>query len=146
MSVRRELHRMVDAGIAEREVIGRQSVFRASVASPLFEPLRELVERSVGAEALIREVLERTEGIESAAIFGSWARGEVDAQSDIDLLVIGDFDYTDLVTDLIALQERAGREINLVSMRGDEFSQQRESGFVRDVMSAPMRVLVGTFE
>jgi predicted nucleotidyltransferase len=146
MSVRRELHRMVDASIAEREVVGRQSVFRASVASPLFEPLRELVERSVGAEALIREVVESTDGIETAAIFGSWARGEVDAQSDIDLLVIGDFDYTGLVTELMALQERTGREINLVSMRPDELSKQRDSGFVRDIMSAPMRVLVGTLE
>ena len=144
MSVRRELHRMVDAGLAEREIIGRQSVFRASAASPLFQPLRELVERSVGAEALIRDVLERTDGIETAAIFGSWARGEVDAQSNIDLLVIGDFDYTALVTELIALQDRIGREINIVSMTPDELPRRRDSGFMRDVMSAPMRVLVGT--
>ena len=146
MSVRRELHRMIDAGIVEREVIGRQSVFRASAASPLFEPLRELVERSVGAEALIRDVVERIDRVESAAIFGSWARGEVDAQSDIDLLVVGDFDYTAMVTELLALQERTGREINVVSMRPHELDEQRESGFVREIMSAPMRVLVGKFE
>ena len=144
MSVRRELHRMVDAGIAERELVGRQQVFRGSVESPLFEPLRELLERSVGAEALIRDVLERTDGIESAAIFGSWARGQIDADSDIDLLVVGEFDYTSLVSELIALQERTGREINLVAMRADELSEQRDSGFLRDVLSAPMRVLVGT--
>jgi predicted nucleotidyltransferase len=143
LSVRRELHRMVDAGIAERELVGRQQVFRGSVESPLFEPLRELLERSVGAEALIRDVLERTGGIESAAIFGSWARGQIDADSDIDLLVVGEFDYTSLVSELIALQERTGREINLVAMRADEPSEQRDSGFLRDVLSAPMRVLVG---
>lgn len=146
MSVRRELYRMVDAGIFEREAVGRQSVFRASVASPLYEPLRELVERSVGVEVLLEEVLERTAGIEAAAIFGSWARGRVDAESDIDLLVIGEFDHTALVAELMELQARTGREINLVSMRPDELSEQRESGFVREVMSAPMRMLIGTIE
>ena len=144
LSVRRELHRMVDAGIAERELVGRQQVFRASIESPLFEPLRELLERSVGAETLIRDVLERTDGIESAAIFGSWARGRVDADSDIDLLVVGEFDYTSLVSELTALQERTGREINLVAMRPDELSAQRDSGFLRDVLSGPVRMLVGS--
>jgi predicted nucleotidyltransferase len=146
MSVRRELHRLVEAGIAEREVIGRQGVFRASVASPLFEPLRELVERSVGAEALIRDVLEQTAGIEAAAIFGSWARGRVDAQSDIDLLVVGDFDYAHLVEDLMLLQERTGREINLVSLRAEELAEQRDSGFVQDILASPMRMLMGTLD
>jgi predicted nucleotidyltransferase len=146
MSVRRELHRLVEAGIAEREVIGRQGVFRASVASPLFEPLRELVERSVGAEALIRDVLEQTAGIEAAAIFGSWARGRVDAQSDIDLLVVGDFDYAHLVEELMLLQERTGREINLVSLRADELAEQRDSGFVQEILASPMRMLMGTLD
>lgn len=146
LSVRRELHRMVDAGIAERELVGRQQVFRASAGSPLFEPLRELIERSIGAEALIREVLERTDGVDSAAIFGSWARGQVDAESDIDLLVVGEFDYTGLVGQLIAVQERTGREINLVAIRPDELSAQRGSGFLRDVLSSPMRVLVGSLD
>jgi predicted nucleotidyltransferase len=146
MSVRRELHRLVDAGIAEREVIGRQGVFRVSVASPLFEPLRELVERSVGAEALIRDVLEQTAGVEAAAIFGSWARGQVDAQSDIDLLVVGDFDYAHLVEELIQVQERTGREVNLVSMRADELSGRRDSGFVQEIMASPMRILIGTLD
>jgi predicted ArsR family transcriptional regulator len=93
MSVRRELERMVDAGIVEREAVGRQGIYRASTASPLFEPLHELVEKSIGGEVQLREMLEETPGIEGAAIFGSWARGRIDAESDVDLLVVGDIDY-----------------------------------------------------
>ena len=142
-SVRRELHRMVDAGIVEREAVGRQGVYHASTASPLYEPLRELVERSVGVEALLRAVLERTSGVEAAAIFGSWARGRIDAQSDVDLLVIGDIDYAALVENLVSLQERIGRDVNVTWMRERELRDRWDSGFVRDIMAAPMRVLVG---
>jgi predicted nucleotidyltransferase len=145
MSVRRELERMIDAGIVDRERIGRQGLYRASVASPLYEPLRQLVERSVGVEPLLRDLLEKVPGIDAAAIFGSWARGKVDAQSDVDLLVIGDFDYSELVSRLHGLEERTGREINLVAMRPGELQEslEQDSGFVRDIMASPMTVLVG---
>jgi predicted nucleotidyltransferase len=146
MAVRRELHRMLDAGIIERDALGRNARYRASVASPLFEPLRELVERSVGVEPLLREILANTEGVRAAAIFGSWARGQVDAESDIDLLVVGDFDYSGLVAALMALQDRAGREISLVAMRPQEFQAQKDSGFMRQVLSEPMLMLIGDIE
>lgn len=145
MSVRRELERMVDAGIVERERVGRQGLYRASVASPLYEPLRQVVERSVGVEPLLRDVVSSLPGVEAAAIFGSWARGKVDAESDVDVLVIGDFDYPELVSRVTALQERTGREINVVAMRGDELRQQLEtgSGFLHDVLASPTTMLVG---
>jgi predicted nucleotidyltransferase len=145
MSVRRELERMIDAGIVERERIGRQGLYRASVASPLYEPLRQLVERSVGVEPLLRELLEKVPGVDAAAIFGSWARGKVDAESDVDVLVTGDFDYSELVSRLHGLEERTGREINLVAMRPGELQEslEQDSGFVRDIMASPMTMLVG---
>jgi predicted nucleotidyltransferase len=145
MSVRRELERMVAAGILERERIGRQGRYRASVASPLFRPLQELVERSVGVEALLRDVLSDVPGVEAAAIFGSWARGEVDAQSDVDVLVVGDFDYADAVARLGTLQERTEREINMVAMRPGELREQRalEHGFIPGILRSPVTPLVG---
>jgi predicted nucleotidyltransferase len=148
MSVRRELHRMVDAGIIEREPVGRVGLFRASTASPLYEPLRELLERSVGLEALLRDALLDFPGVETAVIYGSWAREEAHAESDVDVLVLGDVDYGDLVARLSELQERVGREINVVAMRPDELRHRLDqgSGFVRDVIASPVKLLVGDIE
>jgi predicted nucleotidyltransferase len=145
LSARRELYRMVDAGMVDREAVGRQSVFRASVASPLYEPLRQLVERSVGIEALLRELMEQTPGVELAAIYGSWARGTIDAESDVDLLVVGDIDYATVVTKVMAIQDRAGREISMVWMRPEEWREQQGSGFVQEILTAPVRLLAGSF-
>jgi predicted nucleotidyltransferase len=149
MSVRRELVRMLDAGILERQMVGRQGLYRASVASPLFEPLRELIERSVGVEPLLREALADVPGIDAAVIFGSWARGQVDAESDVDVLVVGSFDYADVTARLHALQERTGREINMVALRPDELHEQRKnakSGFLAEVLHSPMRPLIGDLD
>ncbi|MET0601700.1 MAG: nucleotidyltransferase domain-containing protein [Baekduia sp.] len=141
---------MLDAGILERQMIGRQGVYRASLASPLVKPLRELIERSVGVEPLLRAALTDVPGIDAAVIFGSWARGQVDAESDVDVLVVGTFDYANVVARLHALQERTGREINMVALRPDELREQRDgdarSGFLTGVLRGPMRPLIGDLE
>jgi predicted ArsR family transcriptional regulator len=146
MSVRRELDKLLDAGIVERELIGRQGLYRPDRASPLFEPLRQLIERSVGVEALLRETLEEIEGVRAAAIFGSWARGVVAAQSGVDVLVVGVFDYAELIERLHELQERTGREINAVAMREGELEARRSEGFVQEILSSPKIPLIGQLE
>jgi len=146
MSVRRELERMLDAGIIEREAVGRQGIYRASAASPLFQPLHELVEKSLGVEARLREQLEETPGVEAAAIFGSWARGRIDAESDVDLLVVGDIDYGALLEKLMPLQSKIGRQISVVWMRPEEFHAADRSAFIREVLAGPLRVLAGNVE
>ncbi len=146
MSVRRELERMLDAGIIEREAVGRQGVYRASTASPLFEPLHDLVEKSLGVEVRLRDLLEDTPGVEGAAIFGSWARGSIDAESDVDLMVVGDIDYGALLQKLMPLQSKIGREISVVWMRPEEFHAADRSAFVSEVLAGPLRVLTGQLE
>lgn len=146
LSVRREVYRMVDAGIVSREPVGRQSLFRADTASPLHEPLRQLVERSVGVEPLLRRVVGEIDGVEAAAIFGSWARGRVDAESDVDVLIVGDIDYGSVMARLFELRERVGREINLVWMKPDEWRERQHSGFVQEILSSPMVPLAGSLD
>jgi predicted nucleotidyltransferase len=148
MSVRRELDRMRRAGILEQQMVGRQGVYRASTASPLFTPLRDLVERSVGVEPLLREALEDVDGVEAAPIIGSLARGNVDAESDIDLLVIGDVDYPALVSKLMPLQRRVGREISIVWMRPGELRDAllHGSGFAAEIAASPRRALIGDLD
>lgn len=145
MSVRRELDRMRKAGIVEHEMVGRQGVYRASTGSPLFTPLRALVERSIGVEPLLREALEAVPGVKAAAIFGSWARGDIDAESDVDLLVIGDLDYPALASKVIPLQQRIARDISMVWMRPGELREALASGsaFAAEVASSQMRSLIG---
>src|SRR5687768_17308182 len=71
-SLHRELRRLEDAGIVEHERVGRTKLYRAAPGSPLRAPLRELLERTLGVEPLLREKVAAVPGVRAAAIFGSW--------------------------------------------------------------------------
>lgn len=144
-SVRRELQRLERSGIVEVRAVGRSKQFRIADASPLVEPLRLLIERSIGAEQLIADAVGGLEGLEALVLYGSWARGAIGAASDVDLLVVGDVPYAELVDRLAEVEQRIGREIDLVVMTAGELAARRAdgSGFLRDVLERPHRVLRG---
>lgn len=147
-ALRRELQRMRQASIIDAQGRGRTILYRADTSSPLFEPLRQLVERSIGVEPQLRALFESIEGVEAAAIYGSWARRDIAAASDVDVLVIGDVRPGDLADRLLDLQERTGREINLVTMTPAELRARLSdgSGFLRDIAAYSLLPLVGSID
>lgn len=84
----RWLKRWRDVGLV---VQGRESStrFRAS-PDPALVPLVTLFRQSSELVADLRASLAKLEDIEAAAIFGSYARHEEKASSDVDVLVVGD--------------------------------------------------------
>jgi len=93
VSIHRELHRALDAGLLVRDPIGRTYLYRAATDSPLYEPLRLLLERTVGIEAELRRALEDLPGVEAAFIHGSFAKNtKIRPTSDVDVIVLGHAD------------------------------------------------------
>jgi predicted nucleotidyltransferase len=141
----RELNRLAGAGLIELERVGRTRLWKAGTGSPLFEPLRQLIERTLGVEARLRQRLAALDGVEAAALFGSWAASRIRPDSDIDLLVVGDSDFATLATSLRPVGELAGRELNLVAFSRDELKARLDQGnrFLQSVIEGPMVSLVG---
>lgn len=144
-SVYRELTRLVDAGLIERERERRGAGFRPAKDSPLYEPLRELLERTMAVEPQLTRALATIDEIEAAAIFGSWAARKPSGGSDIDLLVVGNVDRDELLARVKKIERIAGREIDVTAYRADEFARRRDegSGFLRTVLRGPLIELVG---
>lgn len=144
-SLHRELKRLEGAGLIEHEAIGRANRYQAATDSPLHEPLVELLRRTLGVEPLLSERLAAVDGVETAAIFGSWAAGTATDGSDIDLLVIGDVDRDALLAAVRAVEDVAAREIDVTAYRREEFDRRVEagSGFLRTVLRGPLIELVG---
>lgn len=145
-SVHRELTRAVDAGIVEKDASVRPHRFQAATASPVFEPLKKLLERTIGVEIELESQLSEVDGVELALIYGSWARGALGPQSDVDLLVAGDFDYPALQTAIRFVEERTARRIDLTAFESKEFREriERGDGFLVTVLSRPVTPLIGT--
>lgn len=62
-------------------------MWRMDPSHPLYAPLRDLYARTVGLVAQLRTALGQEQGVRHAFLFGSYARGDDDVRSDIDVLV-----------------------------------------------------------
>jgi predicted nucleotidyltransferase len=133
----RELQRLAADGLVESEIEGRQRYYRVNTASPLYQPIRDLVRRTIGAPAVLRRHLAEVPGIERAMIFGSYADGRLKADSDIDVLIIGTPDRDMLTEALETAAGELGRDVNDVVMTNAEYDErrQRQDGLVTSIDS-----------
>jgi predicted nucleotidyltransferase len=86
------------------------------------------------------------EGIQVALIFGSFAEGEIDAGSDLDLMLIGNPDVAQVTQVIDDLEGRLAREVNYTVFTRDEWDSrlEGEDPFATDVRDAPKVMLVGS--
>ena len=83
--------------------------------------------------------------IEWAFVFGSFARGEEAAGSDVDLMVVGDLSLRDVTSLLSGVAEQIGREINPHVLRRAEFMKRKSAGepLLSRVLTEPKVFVVG---
>jgi predicted nucleotidyltransferase len=146
-SLQRELESLVASGFLLRRQDGRRVYFKANTESPVFPELRGLVEKTVGIVPQLKAAIERFGGrIKLALLYGSIARGEEYAGSDIDLMVVGTLRQIDLLPVLRNLESRLRREVNVTLFSPGEFHRKLASGdhFLRSVMNAKTILLKGS--
>lgn len=143
-AVARELRRLEDLGIVASEQVGRAVRYRVDGSSPLFPEIEGLVAKTIGLEAVLRRALDGLSRVEEAFIFGSHASGDERPDSDVDVLVVGDPDQEALTDRLAEVEQRTGRDINVVTYAPEELRRLREAEdpFIADVFAGPRIVLV----
>jgi predicted nucleotidyltransferase len=135
---------LVDAGLARARRVGRSVLLSANPAHPLFPELRALCVKSFGIADRIREAFSPwATQINAAAIFGSVARGEEQADSDLDLLVVGDVSLLDLAPAIIAIEEAVGRRVDLLLYGPGEWTEVREQSVMRTIRKDAKIVVMG---
>ena len=133
----REISRLMAAGLVHDERVGRTRQLTLSATSPYAAPLRELLVRAFGPPRVLSEALHGVEGIDHAWIFGSWARrseGEPgEDPADVDVLVVGAPDVTEVYEACRQASTRLYREVNATVLSPSEWSA--DTPFVREVRS-----------
>lgn len=143
----RELGKLTEAGLLRRTELGNQVRYQANRECPVFDELAGLFRKTSGAAALIAEALQPlAERIGVAFVFGSVARGRDSANSDIDVLVLGEVGFTELVQALHPAQQALHREVNPVLYSPGEFAMrvQRGEAFARELLAKPKVFLIGS--
>lgn len=145
-TVYRELDRLTFAGILAREVRGRVVYHRANKDCPIFDELKNLVMKTFGlVDVLKAALIPLAERISAAFIYGSFAQGQQNASSDVDVMVIGEVSFTEVVEALTPAQEKLRREINPTVYPPDEFDKKLAEGhhFLTRVIKGEKIFLVG---
>ena len=145
----RELKRLQSAGLVTSTRQGNQLRYQADETCPIFGELASIMRKTTGMAEVLREaLLPLVDRISVAFVFGSMAKGEEGPHSDIDLMVVGDVKFEELVQTVHAAQERLRREVNSIAMQPDDFHRKlaTKERFVTRVMSEPKLLLLGAFD
>ena len=83
--------------------------------------------------------------VKIAFVFGSVAQGKESADSDVDVMVIGDVGFSEIVQQLHPTQSTLGREINPKVFSVPEWKSKvaKSDPFVQNVLSKPRIFLIG---
>lgn len=147
-AVHRLLTRLAQAGLITVARVGNQKHYQANPASPLFTELAGLIRKTVGLAVPLQEALApMAQRIDAAFVYGSVARGEEHAASDIDLMVIAQaLDYPALYEALQTAEVALGRRINPTLMTPAEWQAKRADvdSFAARIASQPRLFLIGS--
>ena len=135
----RDLDRL---GLITTEAIGRAGVHRINEGHAAIAPLRALASP---IEMLTRVVEETVRGVEAVVVFGSVARGDAHADSDVDLVVIAPEAWDGRAELQQQVHERLGNDCDVLHLTGDHFKLAPEDR--EPVVSEILRdgiALVGT--
>ncbi len=146
-AVQRELARLEASGLVTVTRVGKQKHYQANAASPVFEELRALLLKTVALADVLRAALTPvSRDIRAAFVYGSIAKGQDTAASDIDLMVVSErLTYADLFAALEDASAQLGRKIAPTVYSLKELSKRlkQDNAFVTRVLSQPKLWLIG---
>ena len=149
-TVKRELDRLVSAGLLVVSREGNQLHYQANSENPIYAELVSIVRKTFGVADVIRTALTPfLDNIELAFVYGSIAKGTDKKTSDIDLLLVGeDLAYGDIINVLVPIEESLQRPINPTIYSPDEIKTRlkEKNSFVTRILEQPKLMIKGVVD
>jgi uncharacterized protein len=142
----RELGTLVELGLVLRDPSQVSVRFKANTDAAVFPELKSLLAKTSGARELLRGCLTGLDDkVRVAFIYGSVARTEERAGSDIDVMIVGTVSLTDVLKVLRPAVAALRRELNPTVYSLQEFARKSSQGhsFIRRVLGEPKIFLIG---
>ena len=143
-SLRQETAKLQKLGLITLRKDGNRTCYEANRQHPLFGDIHRIVLKTVGLVDVLKAALESA-SIQCAFVFGSVAQGVAKAESDIDLMVVGNIGFRKLSALLSGVGNQLGREINPHVLTPDEYHDRvrRKEHFVTSVLASPRLFVIG---
>jgi predicted nucleotidyltransferase len=146
-TMNKELARLHDAGLLDRERVGNQLRYSANRSHQIYTELTSILRKTVGvADVLVEALAPLADSIELAFVYGSMARGSEGPGSDVDLLIVGETDFGSVIDALHGVEKKLGREVNpkVFSRKEWKAKMKTADAFVSEVTKGARIMLIGT--
>jgi uncharacterized protein len=143
-TIRQEAKKLERIGLVQKRVDGNRTYYQANRSHPLYITVHDLVLKTTGLTEILKNSLS-IDAIRFAFVFGSIASGKENAQSDIDLFIIGNIGLRAVSKLLKEPGQKINREINTHVMTSEEFIQRKKEKehFVTTVLESPKLMIIG---
>lgn len=133
-SIQEALKTLADIGLVKTRTIGRAGIHEINEDHTSVTPLRQLLDPIASLTAIIEESL--SSHVQAVILFGSIARGEATATSDIDLAVIADdtWDGREDLEDLVRTRTGNPCDVLVFTAPGFESLAARGEPVVDDIL------------
>ncbi|MBT6068629.1 hypothetical protein HOG48_02640 [Candidatus Peregrinibacteria bacterium] len=136
----RKLKELEKHGLFDSDWSGKQRYYFLNEKFPLLNEYKQMVKKTIGFEHMLREAMKDVLGVEEVYIYGSYASDNMDAYSDIDILIVGDCELEKTGSAIWDLQKIIQREINPARITPDELAKKRKEKdfFYTTIFSSPI--------
>jgi predicted nucleotidyltransferase len=149
-AVQRELLALSESGLLLVSKQGNQKHYQANASAPVFSELRGLVLKTMGLADVIRTALAPLAAqIDIAFIYGSVARQQDNAHSDVDVMIVSPtLGYGEVFGALEAAAVSLSRKVNPTLYTPVDWAKriEQDSAFISRVLQQPKIWLVGDEE
>jgi len=144
-NIRRELLFLEESGVFKKEKMGKQIYYSLNKKSAIFENFKEIISKTIGVEGSLQKALRKIKNIDVAFIFGSFARQKENSFSDVDVMIIGEPNEDDLISEISSLENKLNREINYSIFSAEDFNNsiRKKEVFLEEIIKKPKLFVVG---
>lgn len=136
--IKRELDNLSSLGLIER----KGNKISLNEKNPLFENLRGIFLKTDSLIFPLKDAVSEKK-IKFAAVFGSFAQEKYGLESDVDLLIVGELNLSEVYRLLKPVEKKIMRSINPVVWSEKELRNKSGTGFVKDILSKKIIIVKG---
>ncbi len=144
-NVRRELLSLRKMGLFKREKSGKEVYYYLNRSLAIFDEVSRIISKTIGLEAILSKGLQKILGIHTCFIYGSIARGDEDALSDVDIFIIGKVDEDTVLKTVRKLEKEIARDINYTIFTKTDLLNgiKKDNVFLQDILQGNKIFLLG---
>ena len=145
ISVSNELKNLQEFGLLKSKFNGKQKNFWIDEHFVLYEDLQKIILKTEGVTKTIMDKFSSLKNVDFLFIYGSFASVKANIQSDLDLFIVGNAGYDDLIDIIIKNENKIGRQINFTIYKQEDLVSRikNQDSFIMNIVKEPKIMLIG---